>query len=364
MGKTVWIVGAGFSKSLGGPLLPQLFTQASELTVRKSFPGHEHLYDQITAHWVRVLYAENVSDKDGRGGRWRDAEEYLDYLDTAQAADGTARKVITELLTRFVGDANATPEAIKRFAFRSRQILAAECSAFVVDADIDTEKWQPYRRWATTVARGDVVITFNYDLVVERLGKNPKLHPGNKFNVLLPPANSFPPDHVTVLKLHGSVNWRRTETDVTAVEDDYFALGCKEEEMTIATPGPSKFSNSAGGPLESLWVAAKSALRTADAIVFVGYRFPPTDSAARRNLIEAIAANDQPHLHLHTVLGENTNNADTMRLKAMLEQAMRRKGRRLTGTYITPLDDARPYSMTNWPLRAEDFLDLYQPHQL
>jgi len=65
-------------------------------------------------------------------------------------------------------------------------------------------------------------------------------------------------------------------------------------------------------------MAATAALKTADAIVFVGYRFPPTDSAARRILIDAIGENDKQHIVLHTVLGPKVHDDQTERLKAML----------------------------------------------
>jgi hypothetical protein len=47
------------------------------------------------------------------------------------------------------------------------------------------------------------VLTFNYDLVPDRLATDSNLH-------VLAPNEEPEPGLVNVIKLHGSVNWRRT----------------------------------------------------------------------------------------------------------------------------------------------------------
>ncbi len=68
-------------------------------------------------------------------------------------------------------------------------------------------------------------------------------------------------------------------------------------------------------------------------------------------------------LSLHTVLGYNITDPDTARLKAMLFEAVRRKGR-LPPSDPDARQDPRWYQTTTWPFWAQDFLDLYQPAAL
>src|SRR5205823_2681786 len=96
------------------------------------------------------------------------------------------------------------------------------------------------------------------------------------------------------------------------------ALDCGDDELSIAAPGPSKQSLSAGA-FQPYWEQAMEALRTASAIVFVGYRFPPTDAEARERLLGAIRENTQEYLAVHTVLGPSTNSDDSRRLSGLVE---------------------------------------------
>ena len=74
-------------------------------------------------------------------------------------------------------------------------------------------------------------------------------------------------------------------------------------------------------------------------LVFVGYRFPESDSQSRSTLLEAIGENRGPGRIL-TVLGPST--FDSERLKVLLEVA----------TF------GRPHAVRILPLFAQDFLAL------
>jgi hypothetical protein len=57
------------------------------------------------------------------------------------------------------------------------------------------------------------------------------------------------------------------------------------------------------------------AIKSADAIVFVGYRFPETDNLAKSILLGALKKN--ANAYVHVVLG--SNDPDTARVQSMLE---------------------------------------------
>jgi hypothetical protein len=207
----------------------------------------------------------------------------------------------------------------------------------------DGEAWRPYKRWAKSMGALDHVITFNYDMVPETLGRRAPLpHEGRQ-----------PRD---VLKLHGSVDWIRQG-------DGKLARGLKRGEgfPLIATPGPTKLNVTDGeGLLSPLWEYAHDVLVEADAVVFMGYRFPPTDSHALSKILEGIFENKSDVLRLHTVLGPRVNDDDTVRLKMLLQKTVRAAGRR-------PRNMARDrpaYSVQVHPLYAQDFMATFTENEL
>lgn len=74
-----------------------------------------------------------------------------------------------------------------------------------------------------------------------------------------------------VFKLHGSVNWVRGLNSLSK-RDDAIALTCHDNELALATPGPTK-PEEISGTLARLWTRAVAELAQADAIVLMGYRF-------------------------------------------------------------------------------------------
>jgi hypothetical protein len=77
---------------------------------------------------------------------------------------------------------------------------------------------------------------------------------------------------------------------------------------------------------ESIWKLACEALETADAIVFVGFRFPETDAYARERLLGAIRKNKSERaLTIRIVLGKP--GPDSERMAALLEATCATRGR-------------------------------------
>src|SRR5262249_27668737 len=86
----VWVLGAGFSVSLGGPTLKTLLSKASGGNLLASFPECGALKGS-EAEFTRHLYAYGRRFPEGpfsnalQDGEdlWPDPEAFLDYLDTA-----------------------------------------------------------------------------------------------------------------------------------------------------------------------------------------------------------------------------------------------------------------------------------------
>lgn len=117
----------------------------------------------------------------------------------------------------------------------------------------------------------------------------------------------------------------------------------------IAAPGPQKRRH-ANGKLAKLWDGALEAIRYADMIVFIGYRFPPSDSEARRRILGAIREGTKQRLVVYTALGPRTSEDDSIRLQALLDATLSRRKASMGGFN---------YSLAALPLYAQDFLTVF-----
>jgi len=93
--KIVWILGAGFSRPLGGPLLKDLLQLDCFAALEASYPkGDYPKLHSPHCQAVHALYHAGSTDSDdskngrivhglGRQRIWSNPEEFLDYLDTA-----------------------------------------------------------------------------------------------------------------------------------------------------------------------------------------------------------------------------------------------------------------------------------------
>ena len=172
-----YILGAGASLHAGYPLVLQLWT-ALAAWIRDNKPvGHDY----------RVRVAQIEDDFSGETG---DFEGLITALDERLMV---ARDV--GLIEEKVGLVNLRCD-----------LQAAICEFF--DA-LRQRRAEPYNLFGRNhVQPGDVVITFNYDVSLDReLKEEGKWEVGNGygFNVC---AEQTPHSPVMLLKLHGSTNWR------------------------------------------------------------------------------------------------------------------------------------------------------------
>jgi hypothetical protein len=372
--KVVWILGSGFSVPLGGPTLWTLLSAATGELMSSRYAAHEEVGGR-TAKLIRRLYHCGRGWPDGpilpSDGRiqgenlWTDPEAFLDYLDSAAAQQNGALGSQVQRVLQKLETSQALPTTAQA-AGVARRMIAAECSTFVDRHTIDTEMWAPYRAWVKTLdPRSDTLVTFNYDLVLETAGKAEAgvlqaFMPGGEYGDISGTG------HVPIIKLHGSVDWEKRDDkkgNVTfhKAQQDDFILNCPAEALSIATPGPRK--RGAVKELDQLWNRALNALREADAVVFVGYRFPPSDAEARTRLLGAIRDNGAQHLRLHTVLG--LPGPDATRLEHLLRFTCGNAQR--FDADKPPVGGARTirsFAVRSHPLYAQDFLTVWTREML
>jgi hypothetical protein len=359
--KTVWILGAGFPRSLNAPLLVDLFRQEKPIDVEAYFPeaNYPGLARDVMAAQIAFNWGKSVEHL------WEDAEQFLAFVDDAYSGAKEKRNRLNNVARdayRIVPPKNAqlAPEGpvsqmMSHDLMRaSRRALAAETSRFML-TNRDGELWFPYREWAAGLEPAiDSIVTFNYDLLLDELGIE-----GENFTIPLP-LESPDPSKIPVFKLHGSVDWVASGSEWSQTKTEFEALtNPSGTPPAIAAPGRSKAPDGEP-PFSDLWELAETAITSAQWVIFVGYRFPPTDALARVRLGRALAK-ENGHLvrRIDTVLGPKVDSEESLRLSTLLFAW--RGERSLEETPIPSVVGGSNYLVVcrqrQW---AEDFLTTYK----
>jgi hypothetical protein len=335
--KTVWILGSGFSKSLGGPLLDELFSHKAQVELVHT---HQSLADEFSL-------ACTTYRKGREAGLWDHAEAYLEYLDTAVRTEvGSARR---SSVAHIGGGTDI--DALSRAA---KMTVAAQCH-FTHDADVSEERWEPYLKWARQLNGDHTIITFNYDLVLETLAsQNTRISVPALDEVDL---DSLPKGNAKVYKLHGSLDWIEDGGCLRRLDEPFDAYIKRADQLAIAAPGPAKRER-VEGAFRWLWDTALKELAEAQTVIFVGYRFPPSDSDARSRLLDALGKGQVPQygrVAVGIVLGPDTRSTDNIRLQKMVHHTLQSKG---YGRHSGETPPWGTFRLGAAPLWTEDFLSV------
>jgi len=250
------------------------------------------------------------------GSEWIDPAEFSKLFPCLDDFE----EIISEL------ESPTRPE-ITKLTLGKRSLLLAGvrnviCAYFDTLGSNDAEL---YRRFAEDIATGgDVVITFNYDVRLEReLRRANKWEIGNGYGFELGLSPAPPASPITVLKLQGSTNWNdllfggssgfsvvRGDSmgvrpvilpqdfaylDYRGIRDPEFpgGRGSVDRSGSMILPGRTKVFavETSVNPKErklfwdSLWRQAAVGLKTATEIVVVGYSLPVADERARKLIL-------------------------------------------------------------------------------
>jgi hypothetical protein len=162
-------------------------------------------------------------------------------------------------------------------------------------------------KWTRMLLPGDTIVSFNWDTLHESvLWRFKKWHyaDGYGFSVRDAPRETHSP--ITILKLHGSVNWaQRSEDDCEpeiehkgtflpgAVDDhETFrrSIGARNDGRYLIVPSYLK-DLSANRLLLQLWDQASAALRVADHLTVIGFTLNEADATARHLFGSALEHN-------------------------------------------------------------------------
>ena len=158
-------------------------------------------------------------------------------------------------------------------------------------------RWAPYTSWARRLhTADDTIVSFNYDRVVEIAFDKARVRPAER-----------------LLKLHGGL--RHQDVDGHMLWLRGYPGGVEPE---IGLPGDEKDRVADA----ERWERAELALQAADAVVILGYSFPPDDIRSVQLLVDGLALNVEKaeQMPLRVVLGNDLGNV------GRLYSLVRRKG--------------------------------------
>ena len=139
---------------------------------------------------------------------------------------------------------------------------------------------------AEVIKKLKTIVTFNYDLLVEKNLKEHKV----PFRDLLATNQEPYGEHLNLLKLHGSLNWQQFGSTGLDTFDDVVDQYYSNESYAQPAIVPPTFSKAElNDPdkydpirieLKRIWQSAEEYLKNARVWIFIGYSFPDTDQCA------------------------------------------------------------------------------------
>lgn len=314
MNKVVFILGAGASADGGAPVMADFLDRARDLYFRGAADLSREDFDAVFKAVGSLQQTHSKSKLDIRNleSIWT-AFEMAELVKAESLLDGAApltslRRLIVQTLCR-----TTTPDISNDFKITTRGSYGAFADLI---SELEFER-QPSLEPA--------IITFNYDVLLDLALTTRKMSAwygleGDR------PGNMQQP----VLKLHGSINWRTTESndgDPTIVSADLkgivdrlkdvhslghyndpteifrdlpaalkkwnLAEGIHYDEFDPVIVPPTWDKGKAHAALTRVWQVAAKRLREADHIVVIGYSLPETD-AFFRNFYSVATVGPEP----------------------------------------------------------------------
>lgn len=192
----LFIVGAGFSRHAGLPLGSELFDEVLTAARHTNVRGN-NLYDNILKPDIdRFLHFNQRTGGACLAEQDVDAEEFISFLD----------------LEHFLGLKGS--DVYGEEGDRSQQLVKNLIAKilFMRQERMTADQWAPYTDFASRLRPLDVIITFNYDTILETSIEGAqipyRLVPSRFDEVHTGYATVKTPEtEVVVLKMHGSIDW-------------------------------------------------------------------------------------------------------------------------------------------------------------
>jgi len=326
MPSNILVLGAGFSFDSGIPLLRDFTQTILDLGDRR-------------AHKGKALDAETMSALlDAASIR----AELDQYHGRAAFDDLNVEDILSILLFDVLGQRTEGDSKLERFARAIARTIEVTCDvthpglvggdrfeAVSTGSDLYRRFWQALFKWVEHGHEMPTIVTFNYDLVLERsllqtlvntnydsykkrlpfdyvsLRYLFPLVPDLLYQIkyvtygfeerksgtalqLVPSGAPTKCAQIDLLKLHGSLNFPTTASE-KPMEDKFNIASCLSKPFLVPpvfNKGPSDFAS-------QMWAIGRDRFRQARNVVFVGYSFPTTDTYLRYFLKSAFGPNGE-----------------------------------------------------------------------
>jgi NAD-dependent SIR2 family protein deacetylase len=344
--RNVYLLGAGFSAAAGAPLIHNFLDVASALwedpdtplttLQRQDFETvFEFRREMAQAREKVRIDLDNVEHLFG-------LVEIAHRLSTA--SQSVRRAILTLIATTL--ELTTSKNAVSHISFNSRK----DASSYLTSLPVyrrdpmnspPTYSADVYSHFAALVGglldppdtrkkHHDTIITFNYDLVIDRALRAM----GLRVSYHLPESEQLSTEtSVSVLKLHGSVNWAACElcggAQVTPIDQPVISTKvsskCSKCDQILRPLLIPPSWNKAGSDMfgadavTTLWSEAENALATATRICVIGYSVPETDAFFRYLLTLALSRNH----HLHALIVIDPSSAVDEKYQTFLEPIFR-----------------------------------------
>lgn len=315
--KNVYILGAGFSANAGAPVMKTFVEHAKLLRddPRRSLSNEDQkTFERVFKRLgeLRVAQAKMTIDIEN-------IEHLFSLLDMdiefGGKSAGTLRQDLIFLILRTLEKTIRTDNlAIGGYGFpmwRDGQSFLKGIKANYVEvfSALASRRWVSGKLGMPQDCKcQDTIITFNYDCLLDDCLTKIKVRPEYGLqDPQIPIEFKQCPCEIRVLKLHGSANWFKCNSDrcegrividgrTPAKRLEYFygqhcpSCGHNTVEPVIVPPTWAKGGQSE--VLRPVWSKALDAMREAGRIFIIGYSLPSTDQFFRYMLALALAANE------------------------------------------------------------------------
>lgn len=345
----VFILGAGFSKDAGAPLIHDFLDKARELfdDPDSLLDDHERkLFEEVFRFKREVAKAREKFRID-----LDNIEELFGLVEMSQRLGSTVSGtreatvyLIAKTLQLAIEDASHRPQAkmslVPGYAAQSESFIQyvqrVPGGGDNFNTDIYTHfalflagKYDDQRKVAS---RLNTVITFNYDLIVDDALNRIDANAGYELSDAVYEEQRIGYAVVPVLKLHGSTNWAICGCSqihvlghkVTSSPGMFRSMACQKcgkIGLRLLLVPPSWDKSEYSQIMRPVWARAVEALKTATRICVIGYSMPETDAFFKFLLTLGLAEND--HLYklivVDKVVGNSVSKTIETRWREMLE---------------------------------------------
>ena len=301
--KNVFVLGAGFSKDAGAKTMDEFFPHARNLTDDPGSP----LPEQDKPTFRRVIeyrlglnkaLAKVQEDLDN-------IEKLFGFLEMEVQLSLDGNRKLLEDMKYVVGRTLEvdTFHALKDTGFNTLPGQLFRGNQYGYFVGLVAGMWNSEKRRENYAV--DSVITFNYDLVLERELAEMSILPVYSCGPNASYSQKFGGERnqVSLLKLHGSLNWAicrkcnrlyylRYSQYLVKNLSEHTCEQCREAISSFLIVPPTWNKGTEQEFIRHVWSAALNELKQAGRIFIIGYSFPESDQFFKYMLGSALAHNE------------------------------------------------------------------------